>query len=183
MRPHRQKPTRFLYPWDSPGKNPGVGCHFLLQCMKVKSESEVAQQCQTLCDPMDCSPPGSSIHRIFQARVLECGAIAFSSNTNLNSTINVLKYYLTEISCSSSWCTFSLATISNKFNIFNKCISGLLWLENIASGKLTPKAEILLPNVKIIWILSSYTFLWIFSIILLFLANMLLNNKIQISKL
>ena len=65
-------------PWDSPGKNTGVGCHFLLQCMKVKSESEFAQLCPTLSDPMDCSPPGSSIHGIFQARVLEWGAIAFS---------------------------------------------------------------------------------------------------------
>ena len=65
-------------PWDSPGKNTGVGCHFLLQCMKVKSESEVAQLCPTLIDPMDCSPPGSSVHGIFQARVLEWGAIAFS---------------------------------------------------------------------------------------------------------
>ena len=66
--------------WDSPGKNTGVGCHFLLQCRKVKSESEVAQSCPTLSDPMDCSPPGSSVHRIFQARVLEWGAIAFSRN-------------------------------------------------------------------------------------------------------
>ncbi|XDA81446.1 hypothetical protein R6Z07F_011376 [Ovis aries] len=65
-------------PWDSPGKNTGVGCHFLLQCMKVKRESEVAQSCPTLCNPMDCSLPGSSIHGIFQARVLEWGAIAFS---------------------------------------------------------------------------------------------------------
>ena len=65
-------------PWDSPGKNTGVGCHFLLQCMKVKSESEVAQSCLTLPDPMDCSLPGSSIHGISQARVLEWGAIAFS---------------------------------------------------------------------------------------------------------
>ena len=62
-------------PWDSPGKNTGVGCHFLLQCMKVKSESEVAQSCPTLSDPMDCSLQGS-IHGIFQARVLEWGAIA-----------------------------------------------------------------------------------------------------------
>ena len=68
-------------PWDSPGKNTGVGCHFLLQCMKGKSESEVAQSCLTLNDPMDCSPPGSSIHGIFQARVLEWGAIAFTDAT------------------------------------------------------------------------------------------------------
>ena len=78
VRPHRWQPTRLHHPWDSPGKNTGVGCHFLLQCMKVKSDSEVAQSCPTLGDPMDCSPPGSSIHGIFQARVLEWGAIAFS---------------------------------------------------------------------------------------------------------
>ena len=76
--PIRQQPTRFPHPWDSPGKNTGVGCHFLLQCMKVKSEREVAQSCPTFSDPMDCSPPGSSVHGIFQARVLERGAIAFS---------------------------------------------------------------------------------------------------------
>ena len=68
------------HPWDSPGKNTGVGCHFLLQCMKVKSESEVAQSRLTLSDPMDCSLPGSSTHGIFQARVLEWGAIAFSKD-------------------------------------------------------------------------------------------------------
>ena len=78
VRPLRQQPTRLPHPWDSPGKNTGVGCQFLLQCMKVKSESEVAQSCPTLSDAMDCSPPGSSIHRVFQARVLEWGAIAFS---------------------------------------------------------------------------------------------------------
>ena len=71
VRPHRRQPTRLPHPWDSPGKNIGVGCHFPLQCMKVKSESEVAQSCPTLSDPMDCNPPGSSIHGIFQARVLE----------------------------------------------------------------------------------------------------------------
>ena len=76
---HRQQPTRPHRPWDSPGKNTGVGCHFLLQCMKVKSESEVAQLCPTLSNPMDCSLPGSSIHGIFQARVLEWVAIAFSA--------------------------------------------------------------------------------------------------------
>ena len=80
VRPHRRQPTRLPRPWDSPGKNTGVGCHFLLQCMNVKSESEVAQSCLTLRDPMDCSLPGSSIHGIFQARVLEWGAIAFSIN-------------------------------------------------------------------------------------------------------
>ena len=77
VRPQRRQPTRLPCPWDSPGKNTGVGCHFLLQCMKVKSESEVTQSCPTLSDPMDCSLPGSSVHGIFQARVLEWGAIAF----------------------------------------------------------------------------------------------------------
>ena len=78
MRSHRRQPTRLHCPWDFPGKNTGVCCHFLLQCMKVKSESEVTQSCLTLCNPMDCNPPGSSIHGIFQARVLEWVAIAFS---------------------------------------------------------------------------------------------------------
>ena len=81
VRPHRPQPTRLPCPWDSPGKNTGVGCHFLLQRMKVKSKSEVAQSCLTLSDPMDCSLPGSSVHGIFQARVLEWGAIAFSGKT------------------------------------------------------------------------------------------------------
>ena len=79
--PHRWQPTRLPRPWDSPGKNTGVGCHFLLQCMKVKSESEVAQSCPTLNDPMDCSLPGSSVHGIFQARVLEWAAVAFSDES------------------------------------------------------------------------------------------------------
>ena len=76
--PHGLQPTRLPRPWDSPGKNTAVGCHFLLQCMKVESESQVAQSCLTLSDPMDCSLPGSSAHGIFQARVLEWVAIAFS---------------------------------------------------------------------------------------------------------
>ena len=78
LRPHRQQLTRLPHPWDSPGKNTGVGCHFLLQCMKVKNESEVTQSCLTLSNPIDCSLPGSSVHGIFQARVLEWGAITFS---------------------------------------------------------------------------------------------------------
>ena len=77
--PHRWQPTRLLYPWDSPGKNTGVGYHFLLQCMKAKSESEVAQSCPTLRDPMDCSLPGFSIHGIFQTSVLEWGALQLNS--------------------------------------------------------------------------------------------------------
>ena len=86
VRPHRRQPTRLPHPWDSLGKNTEVGCHFLLQCMKVKTESEVAQSCLTLRDPMDCSLPGSSVHGIFQARVLEWGAIAFSER---NLVLNI----------------------------------------------------------------------------------------------
>ena len=81
VQPHRRQPIRLPRPWDSPGKNTGVGCHFPLQCMKMKSESEVTQSCLTPSNPMDCSPPASSVHGIFQARVLERGAIAFSYAT------------------------------------------------------------------------------------------------------
>ena len=77
MRPHRWQPTRLCCPWDSPGKNTGVGCHFLLQGVKVKSESEVAQLCPTLSDPMDCCPPASSIHGIFFFFFFEEGDWAF----------------------------------------------------------------------------------------------------------
>ena len=76
VRPHRWQPTRLPRPWDSPGKNTGVGCYFLLQCMKVKSEREVAQLCPTLCDSMGHSPPGSSVHGIFQTGMLEWVAIS-----------------------------------------------------------------------------------------------------------
>ena len=84
VRPHRRQPTRLPRPWDSPGKNTGVGCHFRLQWVKVKSESEVAQSCPTLSDLMDCSLAGSSIHGIFQARILEWVAIAFSAGSTIN---------------------------------------------------------------------------------------------------
>ena len=84
---HRRQPTRLPCPWDSPGKSTGVGCHCLLQCMKVKSESEIVQSCLTLSDPMDCSLPGSSIPGIFQARVLEWGAIAFSTLVSSKETV------------------------------------------------------------------------------------------------
>ena len=83
VRPQRRQPTRLPHPWDSPGKNTGRGCHFLLQCMKMKSESEVAQACPTPSKPMDCSLPGSSVHGICQARVLEWVAISFSGKRSL----------------------------------------------------------------------------------------------------
>ena len=107
MQPHRWQPTRLCHPWDSPGKNTGVGCHFLLQCLKVKSESEVAQLCLTLCDPMDCSLPGSSVHGIFQARVLEWGAIAFSVlYSSIHKTIFSFKRQ------KSNWCNMRSIPIS-----------------------------------------------------------------------
>ena len=97
VRPCRRQPTRLPWPWDSPGKNTGVGCHFLLQCMKVKSESEAAQSCLILSDSMDCSLPGSSsAHWIFQARVLEWVTIAFSlflvKNPNYPAVTRVYSY-------------------------------------------------------------------------------------------
>ena len=93
VQPHRQQPTRLPRLWDPPGKNTGVGCHFLLQCMKVKSESEVAQSCPPLSNPMDCSLPGSSIHGIFQARVLEWVTIAFSSRARSHLILSLANFY------------------------------------------------------------------------------------------
>ena len=92
--PHRQQPTRLPCPWDSPGKNTQVGCHFLLQCMKVKSEREVAQSCPTLSDPMDCSLPGSSIHGIFQARVLEWVDITPGMSPRLTFMTIILLFFV-----------------------------------------------------------------------------------------
>ena len=96
VRPHRRQPTRLHSPWDSPGKNSGVGCHFL-QCMKVKSESEVAQLCPTLHDPMNCSLPGFSVYGIFQVRVLEWVAIAFSTLKAINILSPEFKNVLSHI--------------------------------------------------------------------------------------
>ena len=106
-------------PWDSPGKNTGVGCHFLLQCMKVKSESEVTQSCPTLRDPMDCSPPGSSIHGTLQARVLEWGAIAFSAIRVVSSAYLRLLIFLPAIlipACASSSPAFLMTYSAHKLN-------------------------------------------------------------------
>ena len=99
LRPHRRQHTRLPRPWDSPGKNTGVGCHFLLQCKKVKSESEVAQSYLTLSDPMDCSLPGSSVHGIFQVRVLEWGAIAFSAI--IEQSESIIRIHISPIFCIS----------------------------------------------------------------------------------
>ena len=109
------QPTRLPRPRDSPGKNTGVGCHFLFQCMQVKSESEVAQSCPTPSDPTDCSLPGFSIHGIFQARVLQWGAIAFF-DTRVNSSIthNSQQVKTTQISftCLERLLLLSLQTFS-----------------------------------------------------------------------
>ena len=93
LQPHGLQPTRLLRPWDFPGKSTGVGWHFLLQCMKVKSESEAAQSCPTLRDPMDFSPLGSSAHGIFQARALEWGAIDLWSISNEYLCMIWISYY------------------------------------------------------------------------------------------
>ena len=126
MRPHRRQPTRLPHPWDSPGKNTGVGCHFLLQSMKVKSESEVTPSCPTHRDPMDCSPPCSSIHGIFQARVLEWDAIAFSSK-HLWTLVNSKKLYvnLYFVGVMHSWCflsAFGCILSPYLFNLFAEYI-------------------------------------------------------------
>ena len=132
-RPHRWQPTRLLCPWDSPGKNTGVGCHFLLQCIKVKSESEVAQSCPTLSDPMDCSLPGFSIQGIFQARVLEWSAIAFST----------LVFYCTNIQY-----LFIHCPIAGHLVIMNKSAVNILvhlfwWTWAFISLEFMPRSQLL----------------------------------------
>ena len=120
VQPHRRQPTRLRCPWDSSGKNTGVGCHFLLQCIKVKRESEVTHSCLTLSDPVDCSLPGSSIHGIFQTRVLEWGAIAFSGiytilsqPENFNSLLSITALY--KIGLNELLVKFKVNPISGSF--------------------------------------------------------------------
>ena len=120
VRPHRRQPTRLPHPWDSAGKNTGVGCHFLLQCMKVKSENEVAQWCPTLIDPMDCSLPGSSVHGIFQARVLEWGAIAFSE-------IIAVKFFIILNRSLPSSNNPTIVIVLFEGSLQHKCFSCFLW--------------------------------------------------------
>ena len=138
VRPHRRQPTRLPCPWDSPGKNTGVGCHFLLQCMKEKSESEVAQSCLTLRDPMDCSLPGSSVHGIFQARELEWGAIAFSSLSNL------LKYRIDSfLSVSTCLDNLAVALLCWKILLEHKASSQIffLWVKYFLGKQGTSKQQ------------------------------------------
>ena len=119
-----------LCPWDSPGKNTGVGCHFLIQCVKVKSESEVSQSCPTLCDPMDCSLQGSSAHGILQAGILEWVVIPFSRGSSLPRD-------QTSVSCIADrfftvWATReALRVLKDIFIIYIP----LYWASQEASGK------------------------------------------------
>ena len=145
VRPHRRQPTRLLHSWDSPGKNTGVGCHFLLQCMKVESESEVTQSRPTLRDPMDSSLPGSSVHGIFQARVLEWGAIAFSTNSHWLTPIH--DYWEDHSFCYMAFVCRVMSLLLDMFSRFlmaffprYKCLL-LLWLQS-------PSAVILKPPNK-----------------------------------
>ena len=139
MRSHRRKPTRLPSPWDPPGKNTGVGCHFLLQCMKMKSESEVAQLCLTPSDPMDCSLPGSSTRGIFEARVLEWGAIAFSVSNfrRTSSHPPLLRYFMALCVCvqmhhlsdqSHTPRTGILFSISNSFPSWPRSIQNFFFM-------------------------------------------------------
>ena len=114
VKPHRRQPTRLRHPWDSPGKNTGVGCHFLLQCMKVKSESEVTQSCLTLSDPMDCSLPSSSIRGTLQARVLEWVAIAFSDIVSPSLAI----FFALKSTVSYLYCHFCFLSIDIPLHSF-----------------------------------------------------------------
>ena len=138
---HRQQPTRLPRPWDSPGKNTWVGCRFLLQCIKVKSESEVAQSCLTLCNPMDWSLPGSSIHGIFQARVLEWGAIAFSEAVykchyiQLNDDAFEFNYVLT---------IFCLMDLSIHFWL--KCIDHFIWFDFLSFPSSSIYTSLFIPS-------------------------------------
>ena len=112
VRPHSQQPTRLIHPWESPGKNIGVGCHFLPQGMKVKSASEATQSCPTLLDHMDCSLPGSSDHGMLRARGLEWVVISFSLSLSLSPHIHTHTHththtHISELLC----CTAVINTI------------------------------------------------------------------------
>ena len=125
----RLQPTSLPHPWDSPGKNSGVGCHFLLQCLKVKSESEVAQSCPTLRDPMDYSLPGSSVHGIFQARVLEWGAITFSERLLPQ---NKIKFYFAKIVWRNPIISIDAEKVLTTCNILSKGFPGGLEIKKPA---------------------------------------------------
>ena len=152
MRPHRRQPTRLPHPWDSPGKNTGVGCHFLLQFIKVKSESEDTQSCPTVSDPMDFSLPGSSIHGIFQARVLELGChclLCLPQRSHLMETTAMLALF----------CTYYCHHPS-KFN------SGVSCVEKLSCHCSSPGLSDLLPfPVHLLLNGSLYIFFLIMSVV------------------
>ena len=131
MRSHRRQPTRLPRPWDSPGKNTGVGYHFLLQCMKVESEREVTQSCLTL--SMDCSLPGSSIHGIFQARVLEWGAIAVS----VPSYSSFYMFFLYSSSYSSYRVFLVAQLVKNSSAMWETWAQSLSWEDPLEKGMAT----------------------------------------------
>ena len=146
VRPHRWKPTSLPRPWDSPGKNTGVGCHFLLQCMKVKSERKVTQLCLTLSNTMDYSLPGSSIHGISQARVLEWGAIAFSAHIAI--------YLKISVSIQSFLCLSSQGKRRDRFSPFPRLSSPLKdWVHSWASAWLWGSCWM--------WPMSWVTIIWL----------------------
>ena len=150
--PQRQQPTRLPHPWDSPGKNTGVGCHFLLQCMKVKSEceGEAAQSCPTLRDPMDCSLPGSSTHGIFQARVLEWGAIAFCI-----SKYSIRPLRLISLISPDSKSPVDLYIICHHGNSIHPVSLFLCQLPLSAVVSCSPKFEFFYHNFRVSWLLIS----------------------------
>ena len=151
LRPHRRQPTRLLRPWDSPGKNTEVGCHFLLQCMKVKSESEVAHSCPTLHNPIDFSLPGSSIHGSFQARVLEWVAVAFSAEL-LGSPIFYFLINFFSLSPKTQLLTHWLPLLRYLcvFLIFSSCFFG---------GEKRGCLPLILENLRLSsWIVSFYIY-------------------------
>ena len=158
VRPHRQRPTRIHRPWDSPGKNTGVGCHFLLQCMKGKSESEVVQSCPTLRDPMVCSLPGSSFHGVFQARVLEWGAIAFSPVSSITELKQAL-YFQSSVGLSSNlFCTwvYSSEVTLGVLAIYSVVGVGIPWIYSLVGWALNCGAW-LEP-----WVVFPFYFLFFF---------------------
>ena len=116
VQPYRWQPTRLPCPWDSPGKNTGVGCHFLLPCMKVKSE--VTQSCPTFGDPMDCSLPDFSFHGIFQARVLEWGAISLSRGSSWPRDWTQVSHIAGR--CFTVWATREAQVVIKEIIIFQK---------------------------------------------------------------
>ena len=142
MRPQTRQPTRLCRPWDSPGKNTGMGCHFLLQCMKVKSQSEVAQSCPTLIDPMNYSLPGSSVHGSFQARVLEWGAIAFSLlYTYIHTKKKPTKTLFSDVKVLWKW----MKWLTNSDYMFVMCILACGMLQNM-TNKISDRINLIIPG-------------------------------------